>query len=326
MLSVRFHEFGDPLSVLKLEEVPAPQPAPNEVIIRLRARSINPSDLLAVRGIYGILPTLPATPGLEGTGVIAAVGTDVHDVKPGQRVVPLGVRGTWQESVAATRDRVLAIPDSVSDSSAAQLMINPLSAWIMVVDDLQLEPDEWLVQTAASSTLGRIVIQIARMRGFRTINVVRRREQIDDVRSIGGDEVIASDDEDVSARILEITGGAGSGKAIDAVGGETGSAVLRALAPDGTMLVYGALSMKPTLMEGSRMIFSTTSVRGFWLSKWKRAAAPDAVRATIARVLAAMESGDIVPPVEAEYALTDFAGAIAHVKTSGRRGKVLLTG
>lgn len=326
MQSIRFNEFGDPLSVLRLEEIPAPRPAPDEVIIRLRARSINPSDLLAVRGIYGILPSLPATPGLEGMGVVTAVGAEVHDLKPGQRVVPLGVRGTWQESVVAAADRVLAVPDSVSDKSAAQLMINPLSAWIMVVDELGLEPGEWLVQTAASSTLGRIVIQIARLRGFRTINVVRRREQIDDIRSIGGDEVIASEDEDVSARILGITGGAGAGKAIDAVGGETGSAVLRALAPDGTMLVYGALSMKPIPVEGSRMIFSTTSVRGFWLSKWKRVVPGDAVRATIARVLGAMESGDIVPPVEAEYPLADFAGALAHARTSGRRGKVLLTG
>jgi NADPH2:quinone reductase len=326
MLSIRFHEFGDPLSVLRLEEVAPRAPSPDELVVRMSARSINPSDLLVVRGVYGSLPQLPATPGLEGMGQVAAVGDHVTGFLPGQRVVPIGVRGTWQQEIAATPEQLIAVPDGVPDPSAAQLVVNPLSAWIMVVDELDVQPGEWLVQTAAASTLGRIVLQIARMRGFRTINVVRRPEHVAELKSLGADEVICGEDHAIANGIRGIAGDRGVTKAIDAVGGETGAAVIRALAPDGTMIVYGALSMKPTPLEASRMIFSTISVRGFWFNKWRRSVSPEKRAAVISRMIAAMEAGEIVPPVEAEYDLADFGSAIRHAKQPGRRGKVLLTG
>lgn len=326
MLSVRFHEFGDPVSVLHLEELAPPELRSDQALVRLRARSINPSDLLAVRGVYGVLPSLPATPGLEGMGEIVAVGDDVRDLRPGHRVIPLGVPGTWQELTVATAGQLIAVPDSVTDQSAAQFVVNPLSAWIMTVEELALQRGEWLVQTAAASTLGRIVLQLARIHGFRTINIVRRREQIEELKALGADEVICTEGADVAARIREITGKAGVTKAIDAVGGDTGSAVLRALAPGGTMIVYGALSTNPTPIDGGRMIFSTTSVRGFWFNRWRRSMPPEKQQAVIAKMLAAMASGEVVPPVEAEYALADFLAAIRHTKQPGRRGKVLLVG
>ena len=244
---------------------------------------------------------------------------------PGQRVSLYDVRGTWQHEAVATADQLVAIPDSVSDRSGAQLAINPMSAWVMI-EELDLKRGEWLVQTAAASTLGRIILQLARIGGFRTINIVRRSEQIEELKTLGADAVICSEDDDVTARIREIGGKAGVSKAIDAVGGDTGSSVLRALAPGGTMLVCGVLSMKSTPMDGSRLIYSTTSVRGFWLSQWKRQTAIEHQEVVIGKVLAAMASGDLVPPVEAEYPLADFAEAIRRVKQPGRRGKVLLVG
>lgn len=326
MLSIRFHEFGDPLAVLRLEDVARRDPSPDEVIVRMRARSINPSDLLVVRGLYGSLPRLPATPGLEGMGEVTGAGRHVSEFLPGQRVVPIGVRGTWQEEVAATPEQLIAVPEGVPDASAAQLVVNPLSAWIMLVDELDVQPGEWLVQTAAASTLGRIVLQIARMRGFRTINIVRRPDYVDDLKSLGADEVVCGEDHHIARQIREIAGDTGVTKAIDAVGGETGAAVLRALAPGGTMIVYGALAMKPTPIDASRMIFSTICVRGFWFNKWRRSAPPARRAAVIARMISAMEAGEIVPPVEAEYDLADFGPAIRHAKQPGRRGKVLLVG
>ncbi|MBA3805171.1 MAG: alcohol dehydrogenase catalytic domain-containing protein, partial [Acidobacteria bacterium] len=97
MQSVKFNEFGNPADVLRVEEVQQPEPGANQVLVKLRARSINPSDLLTVRGLYGALPKLPATPGLEGMGEVAAVGEGVKNLQPGQRVIPLGVQGTWQD-------------------------------------------------------------------------------------------------------------------------------------------------------------------------------------------------------------------------------------
>ena len=326
MQSVIFREFGDPAEVLRLEKTEAPVPGPGQILVRYRARSINPSDLLVIRGVYGSLPPLPATPGLEGMGEVIAAGDGAGEFSVGQRVVTFGIRGTWQEMTLATQDQLIAVPDSIPDQSAAQFVVNPLSAWIMLVDELAMQPGEWLVQTAAASTLGRIVLQLARMRGFRTINIVRRPEYVDELKSLGADEVLSSEEPDLDKRIREIAGDRGVTKAIDAVGGETGAAVLRSLAPGGTMIVYGALSMKPIPIEGSRLVFSSAAVKGFWFNRWRRFTEAGKRDAVIAKMIDAMSAGQIVPPVEAEYALTDFEAAVRHARQPGRRGKVLLVG
>ena len=138
MQSIRFYEFGNPAEVLRVEDVPQPDLGPNEVLVRLRARSINPSDLLTVRGVYGSLPKLPATPGFESMGEVAAVGDRVKHLRPGQRVITLGVQGTWQEYILAASAQLIPVPDSVSDQTAAQFVVNPLTAWIMTMEELAL--------------------------------------------------------------------------------------------------------------------------------------------------------------------------------------------
>jgi len=307
-----------------VEEVPQPRPGENQVLVRLRARSINPSDLLTVRGLYGSLPKLPATPGLEGMGEVAAVGDGVKHLRPGQRVIPLGGQGTWQEYILAESTRLIPVPDSVSDQTAAQFVVNPLTAWIMTIEELALKPGEWLLQTAAGSTLGRVVLQIARMRGFKTINVVRRREQVEELRALGANEVICTADENLNERVKEITGKKGFTKAIDAVGGHTGAAVFQALGRGGVMLVYGLLSMEPMPIDGGRMIFNTTTIRGFWLSQWLGNAPPERQQAVTGEMLRSMAANEIVPPVEAEYPLSDVLAAVEHAERSARSGKVLL--
>ena len=324
MRSVRFCEFGDPADVLRVEDLPQPEPGENQVLVRLRARSINPSDLLTVRGLYGSLPNLPATPGLEGMGEVAAVGDGVKHLRAGQRVIPLGVQGTWQEYILAASAQLIPVPDGVSDQTAAQFVVNPLTAWIMTMEELALKPGEWLLQTAAGSTLGRVVLQIARLRGFKTINVVRRREQVEELRTLGADEIICSGDEDIVERVKEITGKAGLTKAIDPVGGQTGAAVFQALGRGGVLLVYGSLSMEPMPIDGGRMIFNTATIRGFWLSQWLRTAPPERQQAVTSQLLRSMAANEIVPPVEAEYILADVLAAVEHAERPGRSGKVLL--
>jgi NADPH:quinone reductase len=326
MQSVRFYEFGEPAEVLRVEEVPRPEPGPGGVLVRLRARSVNPSDLLTVRGRYGSLPRLPATPGLEGMGEVESVGEGVERLRPGQRVIPLGVQGTWQAYVVAQPAQLIPVPDSVSDQTAAQFVVNPLTAWIMCVEELALQPGEWLLQTAAGSTLGRVVLQLARLRGFKTINVVRRREQAEELKALGADEVVSTDDEEIAERVREIAGKAGVTKAVDAVGGETGAAVMRALGRGGVMLVYGLLSGEPMPIDGGRMIFTSTTLRGFWLGEWLRSAPPERQQSVTADMLRSMASNEIVPPVEAEYPLAEVLAAAAHAERPGRSGKVLLVG
>ncbi|MBI4609023.1 MAG: zinc-dependent alcohol dehydrogenase family protein [Candidatus Rokubacteria bacterium] len=326
MRCVRFDRFGDPAEVLQVHNVPTPSPGPGEALVRMRARPINPSDLLTVRGFYGVSPQLPATPGYEGMGVIEAVGPDVRGVQVGQRVIPLRAPGTWQEFLVVKAGNLVPAPDSLSDESAAQFVVNPLSAWIMVTEELALQPGQWLLQTAAGSTLGRIVLQVAKLRNVKTINVVRRREQAQELKALGADQVICTEDEDLVQRVMAVTNGAGVPAAIDAVGGQVAGSVVQALGPGGVMLSYGLLSLEPILINGALTIFRTLSVRGFWLTAWFRRAPAEKQRAVMGEVLSHMAKGEIVPPVEAKYDLGDITEAVRHAERPGRRGKVLLVG
>ncbi len=325
MRSVRFKEFGDPANVLSVEDVPQPTPRAAEVLVRMRARSINPSDLLTVRGLYGQLPNLPATPGLEGCGVIEAIDDEVKNLAIGQRAIPLGVAGTWQEFLIVPAAQILSVPDAVSDQTAAQFVVNPLTAWAMV-DELGIKKDEWLLQTAAGSTLGRIVLQLARERGFRTINVVRRPEQAEELKGLGADETICTDKESIVERVTEITKGRGVRAAIDAVGGKTGGDAARTLARGGVMLIYGLLSGEPLRVDGAAMIFGETTLRGFWLSEWFRRTPPPRLQTVTGELLTLMAEGRLIPPVEAEYELEDAMRAVGRAELPGRSGKVLLIG
>jgi NADPH2:quinone reductase len=326
MRSVRFDKFGEPAEVLKIEDLPTPKSGPGQLLIRMKARPVNPSDLLTVRGLYGSLPQLPASPGLEGVGVIEDIGVGVKEFRVGQRVIPIGVAGTWQEYLLAQSDRVIACPDAIKDSTAAQFVVNPLTAWVMTTEELALQPGEWLLQTAAGSTLGRIVLQLAALRGFKTINVVRRREQVEELKELGADEVICTEDESLVERVMSITNQVGVRAAIDAVGGKVGGKVASVLGRGGTMLVYGLLSLEHMPLNTGRMIFGSTTIRGFWLNDWFRDTPAGKQREIGGALLELMANGSVVPPVETEYELNDVIEAVRHAERPGRHGKVLLVG
>lgn len=326
MRAIRFEQFGPPAEVLRLAELPTPEPGPGKARLRLTHRPINPSDLLTVSGDYGRLPNLPATPGFEAVGRVEAVGEGVRGLAVGARVVPLSAGGTWCESVIADASMLVPVPDDVSDDAAAQFIVNPVTAWVMLEEELKLQPGDWVVQTAAGSTLGRLVIQLGRLRGYRTINFVRRQEQVDELLALGADAAIATSDGDVTERVRQLTGGRGATAALDAVGGETGALALRALRSGGTMLVYGMLGNEPLPLHNGEMLFRGLTVRGFWLTHWFQHTPPERVQTTLRELMGLMAGGQLAPTVEAAYDLADFRAAIAHAERPGRQGKVLLTG
>jgi NADPH2:quinone reductase len=326
MRTLRFSEFGDPATVLRLVEEPQPAPGPGQVVLRMVARPINPSDLLTISGEYGRLPSLPAVPGLEGVGRVAAVGEGVTGWREGDRAIPLGSSGTWRDHVVADAARLLPVVDAVSDQSAAQFIVNPVTTWVMLVEELALGPGDWLVQTAAGSTLGRLVIQLAELRGFRTINLVRRPEQVAEITALGGDAAFCTADDDVAEAVRRLTDGRGAAAGIEAVGGATGALALSCLRPGATLLVYGLLSGEPIPVHSGEMLFRGLIVRGFWLSHWFQHTPPAQTVAVLSELMGLMADGRLLPPVAAEYALDDYAAAIAHANRPGRQGKVLLVG
>ncbi len=324
MRALRFESVGNPKDVLRLVEVPMPEPGPGEVRLRMKLRPINPSDVLQVKGVYGNRPPLPATAGLEGLGLVDAVGAGVSGFSNGQRVVPIGAQGTWADFVVTSAENLVPIPEGLLDESAAQIIVNPLTAWIMAVEDLKLGPGDWLVQTAAGSIVGRCLIQIAKLQGFKTLNLVRRPEQVAELMAAGADAVLCTEDREWMDRAHEIVGSKGAAAAVDAVGGELGGSVSMLLKRNGVLLVYGALSMDPLKIPGGQMIFRTLTIRGFWLTDWKIRTPRLEQGRILGDLMAAMAKGQIIPPVEAILPLADFQNAIARSEIPGRSGKILL--
>ena len=324
--ALRFHRFGPPAEVLCLEELPVEEPGPGQVRLRLSHRPINPSDLLTIAGQYGRLPRLPAIPGLEGAGRVEALGEGVRGWRVGDRAIPLGAGGTWRASQLVAATGLLPVPDAVDDATAAQFVVNPVTAWVMLEQELALRPGDWVVQTAAGSALGRMVIQLAQLRGYRTINFVRRPEQVAELRALGGDAVFATGEPDIVARVRELTDGQGARGALEAVGGETGALALRCLRPGGVMLVYGLLSGEPLPLHNGEMLFRGLTVRGYWLSYWFQQTPPAQVATTLQGLMALLADGSLRLAVEATYDLADFRAAVTHAEQPGRQGKILLTG
>jgi NADPH:quinone reductase-like Zn-dependent oxidoreductase len=321
MRSVQFDRFGDPSDVLVVRDVPIPEPRPGQVRVRMIARPIHPADLMFIHGNYGVVPKLPSTAGFEGMGVVDAAGPETQ-LAPGTRVCVIGV-GTWQDYLVLPDHAAVAVSDKVSDEAAAQVFINPVTAYAML-EELNLKPGEWLLQTAAASTLGKMVIALAKKKGVKTINTVRRSEQVSELKLLGADEVIDTEHENLVDRVMEITSSRGAAGALDAVGGELGSQVVDCLARHSTMLVYGILSMKPTEALNSKLIFRSLTIKGFWLSEWFPRASAEAKAAAVGTVMQMLETGELDPTVEARYPLEQVREAAHHARPWGRHGKVLL--
>lgn len=330
MKALRFHTFGSPAEVLQLEEIPAPTPNANEVLVRLTARSVNPSDLYTVMGVYGVLPSLPAVPGNEAAGVVEQVGADVTGFAVGDRVTLLlgavGLDGTWREYAAVPANMVIHTPAALSDEQAACTWVNYLTAWALATEDLNLQPGEPVLVTAAASHLGRAMLQIAAHIGFKVVGTVRRADQVQELLDLGAAGVIVTDTEDIGKRYAEITGQKkGINKAIDAVCGAVGTAVAGALAPRGTMIVYGLLSNEPIQIDG-RIIFTEAVVRGWWLVRWMQSHKPEHVAGVIKTISDLFADGTLTPAVDGTVDLTDIAGIVERSNAPGRHGKLVITG
>lgn len=322
MKSIIFEQTGKPSEILKPTDIAMPEPGPNEVRVKVKAAPINPSDIMFVQNLYGIRPQLPSGAGFEGMGVIDAVGEGVL-LKPGMRVSFTGL-GTWAEYAITHQRSVIPVPDAIPDEMAAQLFVNPFTAYAMV-EEAAVPEGGWLMLTAAASAFGKMVIQLGKMRGINTIGTVRRDDLNDELKELGLTEVINTETENMAARVKQITDGKGVACVLDAVGGQTASQALTCLAKGGTMMIYGLLSSQDPSINAGLLIFRELTVKGFWLTDWMRRVDAETRQNVARNVMDLLASGQFQLPVEATYSLDQIAEAADHADRSGRWGKILVT-
>jgi NADPH2:quinone reductase len=323
--AVVFDQPGLPHEVLTVRDAPQPTPGRGEVLVRMLASPINPSDLLYIGGRYTVPARLPATPGFEGVGVVEASGGGLLGrFLTGKRVVVMNDRtGNWAEYAVAAARQCIPVPADLTDEQAATFFVNPATALAITRHVLNIPAGGWLLQTAAGSALGRMVIRLGRQHGFRTLNVVRRREQIDELKKLGADHVLCDADGPLPEQVRRVVPD-GVRYAMDAVGGATGSQAVQCLAPGGRLIVYGTLSGEPVALDPRAMIGGGLRVEGFWLGQWAKSRGLLQKLRLIRQIRQLIRSGVLASEVAATYSLDQIAEAVRKADAPGKGGKVLL--
>ena len=331
MKSVQFDQFGEPADVLRVREVDAPQPKAGEVLVRMLLSPVNPSDLMTIRGVYGKQPKLPCTPGYEGVGIVEASGGGLlGKLLVGKRVALLnGINGNWQERTTVLAKQAVPLPHGLASEQGATFFVNPTTAFAMTRRVLAVPAGEWLLQTAAVSELGKMVVRLGRRFGFKTLNIVRRAEQAEVLKKLGADAVVVFDSakqtaDELQREVRNATGSHGVRFAIDSVGGATGSAVVKCLGPGGRMLVYGTLSPEPLSFSPRDLMTPGASIAGFWLARWMPQLSLLAKLKLIRTVSSLIQDGTLTSDIGEIFPLERVTDAVRAGETSGRGGKILL--
>ncbi len=294
-----------------------------QVLIQVLAAPINPSDVLTLTGLYGQLPPLPAIGGNEGVGKIVQLGPDVSSPAVGQTVLlPVG-SGTWATHIVAEAKRLMPLPNDADPQQLAMMTVNPPTASLMLSEFVDLAPGEWVIQNAANSGVGAYLIQLAKIRGLKTVNIVRRESAVTGVKAMGGDVVLV-DGSGLAKRVAEAIGGAAIRLGIDAVGGKSTDNLAMCLAQGGTLVNYGMMSGEPCLISPSSFVFRDITLRGFWLAFWFRNATPKQQMAVFGEVAQLIAAGKLHTQIQATYDVSEIKQAVAEAAKGEREGKILI--
>jgi NADPH:quinone reductase-like Zn-dependent oxidoreductase len=317
MKAVQIKSYGDPLDVLEVVDVPEPEaPGVNESLIGIELAALSKYDLLSISKPLGGDLTLPTIVGTEGFGRILAVGRDVENVEVGDRVLAPPLSQTWREKMIVPASSLFPLPDG-DPYQFSMLSSNPPTAALILSEHTQLKPGDWVVQNSANSGVGRSLIAIAKARGLRTINFVRRQELLKELKAAGGDIVLV-DEPGAAEEALRLVGGSSVRLGVDAIGGVATATLVQILSPAGVLVSYTSASGEPMSVNALQLIFKQLRVEGFFLGYF------DYVK----KVLPAMReaaplvaSGALHVPVAAIYPLSRIREAVTHLQ---RGGKILL--
>lgn len=323
---IKFYEFGSPKDVLRVESKSIEPPKGNEVLVRMLARPINPSDLIPIRGAYSHRISLPNIPGYEGVGIVEDVGPLVSQHYIGKRVLPLRGEGTWQEFVKTSSEFAIPIPNSIDDFTAAQMYINPITAWVTCTEVLKLRPNDILLVNACGSSIGRIFAQLSKVLGFRLIAVTRNNNYTEDLLQLGASNVIDTSKNPLYETVMELTNGIGADAAIDSVGGQDGTNLAFCLRPNGNFLTIGLLS---GIQVNWGDIINKVKVNAniFHLRNWNKNVSPEKWQKTFDYIISLINEKKLhLMMADSQYDLLEVKKAITLVETSKTtKGKVFLT-
>ena len=353
MKSTHLGSFTQDAQDIEIIDAAMPEPGPGQVRVRMLLSPVNPSDLNYVHGTYlaalqrviwnqaadpggqvyfdpGHNTPCPAPPyalGGEGMGIVESAGSGFMARRLAGKRVAIAApppNGVWKEFVVVDALKAVALPDTIPDDQGAMFFVNPFTAYVMTREVLRMPRDQWLLVTAAGSALGKSVVRLGKLFGFRTLCVVRSDSNSDALRALGADAIVETNREDLIESVRDITSGQGVGYAIDCVGGELTADVVRCLGLGGRLLVYGTLADSPLTVPLRDLMMPGAEIAGFLLPNWLSAQSPLRLLGVLRTVRRLMARGMFDTEVTETFELDQVGKAIAAATRPGRKGKVML--
>ena len=315
---------GKPES-LALAERPVPRPGKGQVLVRIAASPINPSDLSFIKGMY-IKKKLPIIPGFEASGtVVASGGGFMARALVGKRVAcaaPANGDGTWAEYMVTSALFCIPLRKNISFEAGASLIVNPLTAWALM-DMAKRGGHPAVVQTAAASALGRMILRLGQRFDIPVINIVRRQEQVELLQALGAKYVLNSNEANFDDQLKKLCLECSASLAFDAVAGDLTSRLLQALPKQGRVIIYGGLSQQLCQLDPRIFIYDDKHLEGFWLSTWLKK------RNSLLQIRTALQiqkflANDLKTEVRARLPLENAAEALHQYASNMTGGKILL--
>ena len=324
---VRTHTLGGP-EVLQIEDADVGEPGPGEVRIRVEAVGLNRAEAMYRAGRYPVKPQLPSLIGYEGVGTIEALGAGVEGFAIGERVCVLpmiqqGQYGIWAEQAIVPARILLPAPPGLSPAEAASIWMQYMTAFALI-EVAEIGIGDGVIVRAASSSVGIAAIQLANWAGSVSIACTRSHAKAAALREQGAAHVVATEEEDLVARVMEITGGKGARTAFDPVGGPYVDTLAQALAPRGILFIYGGLSEQPTPYPHWPCAMKGLSMRGWVASEiWNH---PHRYKAAQEKILAGLAGGQLKPVIARTFAgLGELRAANEFLESNQQVGKVVVT-
>ncbi len=320
MRAVRVHQHGGP-DALTVENVDLPEPGPGEARVRLEAGGVNFIDVYHRTGQYSL--EVPATLGVEGAGIVDAVGPDVADVQTGNRVAYAMQIGSYAEHAIVPAWKLVPVPKGVETRQAAALMLQGMTAHYLTHDTYPLSSGETALVYAAAGGVGQLLAQLCRHKGARVIGVTSTDEKAEIARRAGADDVIRYPDGDIEAEVKRLTDDRGVDVVYESVGRATFEASLNCLKPRGYCVLYGQASgavepLDPQVLNAKGSLFLTRPSLGHY------AMSRDEIRGRTDDLFEWVRQGQLAVNVDREFALAEAADAHRYLEGRQSKGKLLL--
>jgi NADPH:quinone reductase-like Zn-dependent oxidoreductase len=316
MKAIIFNHLGLWTDNLKLSDTEIDEPMENEVQVKVLARPINPSDEMFIKGVYRQKPELPQIAGLEGAGIIEKVGKNLDNSVIGQHVA-FRAKGTWADKINITADSFRIVSKEIPFEIACQLSLNSFTAFALL-ELSNLVADQWLLLTAANSSVCKQIIQLAKAEKIKVVALVRKDEYKNDLLKLGADIVLNSETENMEKRVMDITK-SGANAILDSVGGALGSIMIKVAAPLGKIIIYGRLSPDETSFAYGTVIYKNLKIEGFGIDHWLNNKSKDELNSIWQQLTTAITNNTLKLDYDKLFDLKDFKEAIIFYKNTGSK-------